>query len=192
MESSSNQFAPIVWVDLEMTGLDLNKEQIIEIAVIVTDSQLNITAQMDDSIVIHCSDDLLNNMNEWCVQHHGESGLTQRARDSKITLRDAEKMVLQFLKQNGVECNTRDMNKKPILAGNSVYVDRQFIAKQMPELNGVFHYRIIDVSGVKELCRRWYPQQFSEQPPKKTTHRALDDIIESIQELQYYRQSIFK
>lgn len=171
----------IVWVDLEMTGLDLQKDRIMEIAVIVTDEQLSPVAAMHDSLVIHVPDDVLGAMDDWCTQHHGASGLTERCRQSTMTVHDAEERVLQFIAEHCVPGTCP-------LAGNSVYVDRLFLKKEMPRVDKFLHYRIIDVSSFKECIRRWYPQRYAAKPHKKGVHRALDDIRESIEELRYYRE----
>ncbi|KAM3920813.1 oligoribonuclease, mitochondrial [Leptodactylus fuscus] len=174
----------MVWVDLEMTGLDINKDEIIEMACLITDSDLNILAE-GPNLIIKQPDELLDSMSNWCKEHHGKSGLTQAVRDSKISLAQAEYEFLSFIRKHtppGV-CP---------LAGNSVHVDKQFLSKYMPQFMRHLHYRIIDVSTVKELCRRWYPVEYECAPKKAASHRALDDIRESIKELQFYRQSIFK
>lgn len=167
-----------------MTGLDPDKERIIEIAVVVTDGDLAVVAE-GPSIVIHQSDELLGRMDDWNRTHHGESGLTERVRAATATEATAEAEVLAFLREH---C---DPGTSP-LAGNSVHRDRQFLRRYMTDLDEFLHYRIIDVTTVKELVRRWYPDAFAAAPPKNDTHRALDDIYESIAELRYYRQSVFR
>lgn len=179
-QSSAN----MVWVDCEMTGLDPKVDTLLEIAVIVTDKNLNVLAE-GPALVIHQPDEILNKMGEWCVQHHGESGLTERVRNSKLSLEDCESQVLKFVEE------WTPPGKCP-LAGNSVGQDAKFLEKYMPNFMGHLHYRIIDVSTVKELVKRWYPSEFSKKPSKKLAHRALDDILESIEELKYYRESVFK
>ncbi|XP_027234853.2 oligoribonuclease, mitochondrial [Penaeus vannamei] len=174
----------LVWVDLEMTGLDVTKEEIMEAAVIVTDSDLNVVAE-GPNLVLKVEDKVLDNMNDWCKQHHGDSGLTASCRKSEVTLAAAEDQLLQFVTQH------TEKGKAP-LAGNSVHADKKFLDKYMPKLMKHLHYRIVDVSTVKELCRRWYPEEFSSAPSKKVAHRALDDIKESIEELKYYKSAIFK
>ncbi|KAJ4929889.1 hypothetical protein JOQ06_018909 [Pogonophryne albipinna] len=168
----------MVWVDLEMTGLDIEKDQIIEMACLITDSELNILAEPKA---------LLDGMSEWCVEHHGESGLTQAVQDSKITLEQAEYEFLSFVRQH------TPPGQCP-LAGNSVHADKRFLDKFMPQFMFHLHYRIIDVSTIKELCRkvRWYPKEYKIVPHKKAAHRALDDIQESIKELKFYRANVFK
>ncbi|KAI9193336.1 ribonuclease H-like domain-containing protein [Polychytrium aggregatum] len=174
----------LFWVDLEMTGLDLEKDHIIEVACIITDAQLNIVAQ-GPHLVIHQPKQVMDAMNEWCIQHHGASGLTQAVLESTTTIEEAQSEVLAFVKSH---CSKPRVLP---LAGNSVHADKQFIQKEMPQLAEHLHYRIVDVSTVKELCRRWYPEAFAAAPPKRAGHRALDDIIESIEELKYYRRAIF-
>ncbi|XP_045216162.2 oligoribonuclease, mitochondrial-like isoform X2 [Mercenaria mercenaria] len=167
-----------------MSGLDVEKEHILEMACLVTDADLNIIAETED-LVIHQPDSVLDNMGDWCKQHHGESGLTEAVRKSKISLSDAEDRMLQFVQEHTVK-------RKAPLAGNSIHADRMFLVKYMPRFIDHLHYRLVDVSTIKELSRRWYTREFSNAPKKKLTHRALDDIKESIEELQYYRYNIFK
>ncbi|CAH1797175.1 unnamed protein product, partial [Owenia fusiformis] len=174
----------LVWVDCEMTGLDIDTCHLIEMACIVTDGNLQTIAE-GPNIIIHQSDEILNSMNEWCIEQHGQSGLTQAVRDSKISLQQAEMEMLSFIRQHVPE------GKCP-LAGNSIHADKKFLDKYMPQFINHLHYRIIDVSTIKELCRRWNPQEFENAPKKANTHRALDDINESIKELMYYRRTIFK
>ncbi|XP_061607062.1 small fragment nuclease isoform X8 [Phyllopteryx taeniolatus] len=174
----------MVWVDLEMTGLDIENDKIIEMACIITDSDLNILAE-GPNLIINQSDELLESMSEWCTEHHGKSGLTQAVRLSKTTLEQAEYEFTSFVRQH------TPPGQCP-LAGNSVHADKRFLDKYMPEFMKHLHYRIIDISTIKELCRRWFPVEYEMVPQKKATHRALEDIRESIKELQYYRASIFK
>lgn len=173
----------LVWIDLEMTGLDPEKDRIIEMATIITDSALNIVAEAP-VLAIHQSDALLAGMDEWCTQTHGQSGLTERVRQSVITEAQAEQQMLAFIKQYVPE------GKSP-LCGNSIGQDRRFLVKYMPELHDYFHYRNLDVSTLKELCRRWRPDLLSGFT-KKGTHQALDDIRESIAELAYYREHFLR
>jgi len=175
---------PIVWIDLEMTGLNIKKDQIMEIAVIVTDGKLE-NRKEGPNLIVYCEEELLNSMDEWCTTHHGESGLTDNCRKSKISLKDAEDQVLNFLEK---DCNIK--KGVAVLAGNSVYNDKLFLMKDMPRLNDFLHYRIIDVSSLKCICQRWYPEIYAKSPLKKECHRALDDIKESIEELEYYRKSM--
>ncbi|XP_050348738.1 probable oligoribonuclease [Nymphalis io] len=181
---SDNAAKRIVWVDLEMTGLDIEKDHILEIACLVTDCNLNLIAE-GPNIIIHQPDDVLNNMNAWCIAQHGESGLTKASRESKFSVSEAENQILNFIKSHVPE-------KKCPLGGNSVYMDRLFIRKYMPNLNEYLHYRIIDVSSIKELAKRWYQKEYSRIPQKKFHHRCLNDIKESIEELNYYKLNIFK
>lgn len=174
----------LVWIDLEMTGLDVDKDRIIEIACIVTNKNLEIVERGPD-VVIHESDELLASMDEWCIVNHEKSGLTKAVRDSKVNLAEAEDLVLDFVKKY---CPERTCP----LAGSSVYMDRMFLNRYMPRLNQYLHYRVVDVSTVKELCKRWNGAIFSQCPTKKLVHRALDDIEESIQELKYYKGHMFQ
>ena len=171
----------LVWIDLEMTGLNPDNDVILEIATIVTDSQLNEIAQ-GPSLVIYQPDAALQTMDEWVFQQHTQSGLVQHVQESKISIVDAQKQTVDFL---ALYCTP---GTAP-LCGNSVWQDKAFLRRYMPELNKFFHYRIIDVSTLKELAVRWYPQ--IPEINKKDAHRALDDIRESIEELRYYRQHIF-
>ncbi|KAF7205652.1 small fragment nuclease isoform X2 [Nothobranchius furzeri] len=174
----------MVWVDLEMTGLDIEKDQIIEMACLITDSDLNILAE-GPNLIIKQPDELLDGMSEWCKEHHGKSGLTQAVRDSKMSLEQAEYEFLSFIRQHTPPGHCP-------LAGNSVHADKRFLDRFMPQFMYHLHYRIIDVSTIKELCRRWFPEEYKTIPQKKASHRALEDIHESIKELQYYRANIFK
>jgi len=173
----------LVWIDLEMTGLDPEKNKIIEMATIVTDSDLNILAEGPE-FVIHESKDVMDAMDEWCSEHHGKSGLTERVLQSKINCAQAEQETLAFLRKWIAE------GASP-LCGNSIGQDRRFMVRHMPELEKFFHYRNIDVSSVKELGRRWAPEMV-EQHKKSGTHLALHDIRESISELQHYKKHFFK
>jgi oligoribonuclease len=174
----------LVWLDMEMTGLDAERERIIEIATILTDGQLNEIA-VGPELVIHQDDPILDAMDEWNRTHHGGSGLTARVKASTTTEQDAEAQTIAFI--NG-HVAAKD---RPVLAGNSIHQDRRFIRRYMPALEKRLHYRMVDVSTIKELARRWFPQTLTKQPQKKETHRALDDIRESIDELRFYKQHIF-
>ena len=171
----------LVWIDLEMTGLDIEKESIIEIATIVTDGDLNILAQ-GPNLAISVDEKLIDEMDEWNTTHHFGSGLIDRIRNDGVSLDYAEKETLDFLKK-WVEPNTAP------LCGNSVWNDRRFLEKEMPQIAEFLHYRMIDVSTIKELARRWYPKV--EKYHKKASHLALDDILESIEELNYFRTQVF-
>ncbi len=175
---------PLVWIDLEMTGLEPSRERIIEIATVVTDGDLVVVAEGPD-LVIHQPDALLEGMDEWNRRHHGDSGLTEAVRRSTLTEAEAEAETLRFVAQHCAK------GKAP-LAGNSVHTDRWFLHTQMPSLEGWLHYRNVDVSTVKELARRWSPGAFTRRPSKKGNHRARDDVLESIEELRYYREALFK
>lgn len=179
MESPATEPLYWVWLDLEMTGLDPEQDTILEIATVVTDTQLRVIAEGPD-IAIHHPDSVLDNMNEWCQKQHGLSGLVQRVRESKISLAEAEAQTLAFLKQH-VKIGTSP------LCGNTIVQDRRFLWKYMPTLESFFHYRNLDVSTVKILAQQWKPQVF-EQVAKNATHLALADIYESIAELEIYRQ----
>lgn len=173
-----------MWIDCEMTGLDLSKDALIEIAVLVTDSELNI---LDDGVdvVIHAEDAVLDTMPDVVRDMHAKSGLTEAVRASTTTLADAEKQVLDYVRTHVPDAGTAP------LCGNSIATDRGFIARDMPTLDGHLHYRMVDVSSIKELCRRWYPRIYYAQPDKGLAHRALADIKESIRELIYYRGTAF-
>ncbi len=173
----------LVWIDLEMTGLDPEVNQIIEIATIVTDGDLNVLAE-GPNLAIHQSEEVLAHMDEWCVTTHGNSGLTDRVRKSTISVAEAEQQTLAFIQQYTTQ------GASP-LCGNSIGQDRRFLVKYMPQLESFVHYRNLDVSTVKELAKRWRPDilpLFS----KKGSHLALDDIKESIAELQFYRDHFFQ
>jgi oligoribonuclease len=174
----------LVWIDCEMTGLDLGSDKLIEIAVLVTDADLNILGDGVD-MVIHADDAALSSMVDVVTEMHTRSGLIEEVRASTVHLATAEKAVLDYIRQHVKQGKTAP------LAGNSIATDRGFIARDMPALDSFLHYRMIDVSSIKELCRRWYPRIYYGQPAKGLTHRALADIHESIRELQYYRRTAF-
>ena len=167
-----------------MTGLDLRNDALIEIAVLVTDGELAVLGDGID-IVIHADDDALAAMPDIVRDMHAHSGLTEEVRASAVTIAEAEEQVLAYIREYVPEPRTAP------LAGNSIATDRGFLARDMPELDAHLHYRMVDVSSVKELCRRWFPRVFYAKPEKGMAHRALADIYESIRELDYYRQTLF-
>lgn len=173
----------LIWIDLEMTGLDPDFDRIIEIATMVTDPQLNIIAK-GPNLAIHQSDNLLNVLDEWNRQHHTQSGLLARVRLSTITESIAEQETIAFLQQHVTA------GKSP-MCGNSICLDRRFLYRYMPSLENYFHYRMIDVSTVKELARNWMPSVLA-KVEKQSAHLAVNDIIDSIEELQHYRKHFFK
>lgn len=180
--ASSPEPAPLIWIDMEMSGLHPDRCRILEIATIITDGDLNIVAEGPD-LVVHQPDDVLEAMDEWCTQHHGDSGLTEQVRASSIDEAEAERQTLEFLgrwTQPGVSP----------LCGSSVFQDRRFIRRYMPQIAEFLHYRLIDVNSIKELARRWFPEL--RPPAKAETHRARHDIRESIEELRFYRSSLFR
>lgn len=186
MPNTPNQVSKndrIVWADCEMTGLDPDQHVLVEIAVIVTDAQLNPLNEGID-LVIHATEDELSRMDDFVRKMHGSSGLTEQIRESQISLAEAERQVLEYVKK------FVPVARMAPLAGNSIGTDRTFIARYMPDLNEYLHYRMIDVSSVKELARRWYPRVYNGQPEKGMAHRALADIKESIRELAYYRSAL--
>ena len=180
--ATSQEPAPLVWIDMEMSGLDPDACRILEIATIITDARLEIIAEGPD-LVVHQPDEVLAAMDEWCTRHHGESGLTDQVRASSTGEAEAERQTLEFL------ARFTQAGASP-LCGNSVHQDRRFIARYMPGLDAFLHYRLVDVSTLKELSRRWYPEV--KAPSKRETHRALDDIRESIAELRFYRTAVFR
>ncbi|HCK4363967.1 TPA: oligoribonuclease [Pseudomonas aeruginosa] len=173
----------LIWIDLEMTGLDPDRDVIIEMATIVTDSDLNTLAE-GPVIAIHQPEEILAGMDEWNTRQHGQSGLTQRVRESTVSMAEAEAQTLAFLEQ------WVPKRSSPI-CGNSICQDRRFLYRHMPRLEGYFHYRNLDVSTLKELAARWAPQ-VRESFKKGNTHLALDDIRESIAELRHYRDHFIK
>jgi oligoribonuclease len=174
----------LVWIDCEMTGLELGSDKLIEIAALVTDADLNILGDGID-VVIHADDAALSSMVEVVAEMHSRSGLTREVQASTVDLATAEAMVLDYIGKYVKQPKTAP------LAGNSIATDRGFIARDMPTLDSFLHYRMIDVSSIKELCRRWYPRVYFGQPAKGLAHRALADIHESIRELQFYRRTAF-
>jgi oligoribonuclease len=172
----------LIWLDLEMTGLDPRKEVILEIATLVTDSELNVIAE-GPNLIIHQSDAILDSMNEWCIKQHNKTGLVDAVKQSTVLAQEAEQQTLDFLKMHV------NPQKSP-MCGNSICTDRQFLRKYMPDLEAYFHYRHIDVSTLKELAKRWSKEKVFEK--KTSSHRALDDIYESLDELKHYRSELLK
>ena len=170
-------------MDLEMTGLDPDRDVIVEIATIVTDDDLAIVAEGPD-LVVHATEEQLAGMDPVVVRMHTDSGLLTRIRESELSLADAGAQTLAFLREHIPEARTVP------LCGNSIGTDRRFLARYLPEIEDHLHYRSVDVSSLKELCRRWYPAIYSKRPNKSEQHRALDDIRESIEELRYYREHL--
>lgn len=169
----------LIWIDLEMTGLDTQNDTIIEIATVVTDAELKILAE-GPMIAIYQPDDILAGMDEWNTKQHGKSGLTQRVRESRYSMAQAEKQTIQFLKK------WVPAGKSP-MCGNSICQDRRFMARLMPDLENYFHYRNVDVSTLKELAKHWAPEVYKGFE-KESSHLALDDIKDSIDEMLYYRE----
>jgi oligoribonuclease len=174
----------LVWIDCEMTGLDLRRDALIEVAAIVTDAELD---PLDDgvAVIIHAHDDVLDAMLPVVRDMHAASGLTEAVRASRVGPGEAEKLVVDYIKSHVPDPKTAP------LCGNSIATDRAFLARDMPALDEHLHYRMVDVSSIKELAKRWYPRVYQSQPEKGLAHRALDDIKESIVELAYYRRTLF-
>lgn len=176
---------PMVWIDCEMTGLDPRKDKILEIAVLITNGNLELVDEQGIQFVIKTDKAVLNSMDEWCKTQHGKSGLTQACMTSPHTREYVSKAILEYIKKWVPKKRTA------VLAGNSVHADRSFLVEEMPEVIDWLHYRIVDVSSIKELCRRWYPDNQVPKDASAGRHRAYDDIMDSIQELSWYRQNIF-
>jgi oligoribonuclease len=174
----------LVWIDCEMTGLDLGSDLLIEVAALVTDSELNVLGEGVDVVISASADDLAR-MPDVVREMHASSGLTDEVIASTVTMREAEEQVLAYVKEWVPEA------RKAPLCGNSIATDRGFLTRDMPELDGWLHYRMVDVSSVKELARRWYPRAYFNAPKKGGGHRALADIRESVDELRYYRSVVF-
>lgn len=183
--AETNTDAPLVWIDLEMTGLEVERDVIVEIACIVTDADLN---ALDDGIelIVHAEPESLKQMGDFVREMHTKSGLLPKIEQSEISVADAQKATLEY-----VRVHVPAATSAP-LCGNSIGTDRRFLAAHMRELDDYLHYRSIDVSSIKELCRRWYPAVYKRRPNKSEHHRALDDIRESIEELRFYRESLFR
>ena len=175
----------LVWIDLEMTGLDPSVHVIVELASLVTDDQLEVVAEGPD-LVVHQPPHALEAMDEVVRKMHARSGLLDAISSSPLSLQEAGRQTLEFIRVHVPEAGTTP------LCGNSIATDRRFLAAQLPEIEEYLHYRSIDVSTVKELCRRWYPDAFAAAPRKVGAHRALDDIRESVAELRYYRETVFR
>ncbi|CAM3847623.1 oligoribonuclease [Parendozoicomonas haliclonae] len=173
----------LIWIDLEMTGLDPRTDRILEIACIVTDGNLNVLAE-GPVIAVHQPDSVLDAMNEWCVETHGKTGLTERVRNSTVGEAEAEQLTIEFLKAWAVAGSSP-------MCGNTIGQDRRFLFNYMSELHDFFHYRNIDVSTLKELARRWKPELL-EQHKKAGSHKAIEDIRESIDEMKFYRENFIK
>jgi len=174
----------LVWIDCEMTGLDLGRDALIEVAALVTEPDLNVLGD-GVGVVVHAEDALLDGMFEVVREMHDKSGLTEQVRLSTIGVEEAEDRIMSY-----VTTHVPEPRSAP-LCGNSIATDRAFLARDMPRLDAHLHYRMIDVSSIKELCRRWYPRTYYGQPPKGLAHRALADIRESIRELEFYRRTVF-
>jgi oligoribonuclease len=182
--AETNVEDPLVWIDLEMTGLEVENDVIVEIACIVTDAELN---ALDDGIelIVHADAAALGKMGDYVREMHTKSGLLPKIEQSEISVADAQKATLEY-----VRAHVKTASSAP-LCGNSIGTDRRFLAAYMRELDDYLHYRSIDVSSLKELCRRWYPAVYKKRPGKAEHHRALDDIRESIEELRFYRDKLF-
>jgi len=183
-ENTPRLHGVLVWMDLEMTGLDPEIDVIVEIATLITDDDLNVVAEGPD-LVIHQSDEVLAAMSKVVLDMHTKSGLLEAIKTSTTTLETAGLATLEFIRQHIPEARTIP------LCGNSIGTDRRFLAKYLPEIENYLHYRSVDVSTIKELSRRWYPQLGVERPNKGGTHRALDDIRASVNELLFYRERVF-
>ena len=182
-KASTSESENLIWIDLEMTGLEPERDRIIEIAIVVTDANLNLLAE-GPALAIHQDEIALEAMDEWNTRHHGQSGLTRRVRESRIDEAAGEQGSLEFLADWTVQGSSP-------MCGNSICQDRRFLARWMPALEAWFHYRNLDVSTLKELCRRWSPE-LAAGVHKQASHRALDDIRESISELAYYREHFLR
>ncbi|MCS3441383.1 oligoribonuclease [Microbacterium phyllosphaerae] len=180
---SASENDRLVWIDCEMTGLDLSVDELVEIAVVITDFELR-PVDPGFQVVIRASDGALENMNDFVTKMHETSGLITEIPDG-VSLADAQEQTLAYIKRFA------PLERKAPLAGNTIGTDRMFLAKYMPQVDQWLHYRNVDVSSIKELSRRWYPRVFFQAPAKDGGHRALADILESIRELRYYREAVF-
>ena len=180
---NAETYAPLIWIDMEMSGLDPEKDVILEVATIITTGSLEIIAEGPD-LVIHHDKDLLEGMDDWNREHHRKSGLWNAVLDSTVSLDEAGRQTLEFITQHS-------QPRKSPLCGNSIWQDRRFIVKYMKPVDQHLHYRMIDVSTIKELARRWHPGVLDKKSKKKGNHRALDDIRESIEELKFYKDNLF-
>jgi len=184
MAEKNEKISPyLLWLDLEMTGLNPERDHIIEIASALTDNNLEFVAE-GPSFVIHQPEEILSLMDEWCVNTHGKSGLTEKVRASTTTIAEAQQQTMDFLRQY---CQPKTVP----LCGNSIYQDRAFLRKYMPEIEDFCHYRIVDVSSIKEVVRRWYPASPYTRFVKVENHRALEDVYASIEELKHYKKHFF-
>ena len=174
----------LAWIDLEMTGLDPSRHVIVEIATLITDDELNLVAEGPD-LVVHATDEQLAAMDDFVTNMHTSSGLLEQIKASELSLEEAGQQTMAFLREHISEARTVP------LCGNSIGTDRRFLATQLPEIEEFLHYRSVDVSTIKELARRWYPDALAGAPRKDGGHRALDDIRESLTELQYWRSAVF-
>ncbi len=178
--------SPLLWIDLEMTGLDPERDSILEVAAIASDGRLEKIVD-GPSLVVHQPEEVLTSMNEWSTKQHAASGLTERCRESSTSLEAAETALVDFVKQH---CRPGERGVQ--LAGACVYKDKEFLQRYMPQLHALLSHRMVDVSSIRELARRWYPRQYERAPRSGSNHRALEDIRFSIAELQYYRATIFR
>ncbi|XP_071446357.1 probable oligoribonuclease [Hetaerina americana] len=174
----------LVWIDMEMTGLKVEQDKVLEVACLLTDGNLREIIQ-GPHVIIRQAEETLASMGPWCIEHHTKSGLVEECKRSQITESDAETMLMEFLTKHIPP-------KEGLLSGNTVHMDKMFLEKYFPKVHDYLHYRIVDVSSIKELARWWFPDEYSNIPEKTFTHRALEDIKQSIEELRYYKKSIFK
>ncbi len=183
LASMAQDINNLIWLDMEMTGLNPDADRIIEVAMIVTDSQLNVVAE-SPVLVIHQPDAVLDAMDDWNKNTHGKSGLIEKVKNSAVSEAEAEQVLLEFMMQHVPERTTP-------MCGNTIHQDRRFMARWMPRLEAYFHYRNLDVSTLKELCKRWKPE-VAKGVVKRGKHEALADILESIEEMRYYREHFLK